>query len=195
MAKIYVKGDAVENATSYELFEVVDGSYISLATAEEINFEVSAMEFEAGDHVLVVRAHANGYTSSDYSDEVTYTISAGATLVTKTYETAGSYIAIADGSETESASWIHSDLLDITTLANNESGLCTSKLQGHAKVACIGFYSSNDLSSYISGSQLDTGAHKEYTVEEIQALAPEGAVYVNFSTHAAVKPLQITVME
>ena len=70
----YVKGDAVANATSYELFEKVGDAYNSLATASEINFEVSAMDFEAGDHVLVVKAHADGYESSEYSNAVTYNV-------------------------------------------------------------------------------------------------------------------------
>lgn len=48
--------------------------YKEKATADSINFEVSALDFEAGDHFLVVQAHAEGYESSDYSNEVTYTV-------------------------------------------------------------------------------------------------------------------------
>lgn len=68
----FVKGDAVPNATSYELFENVDGTYTSLATASEINFEVSAMGLAEGLHYLVVKAKAEGYSDSDYSNEVVY---------------------------------------------------------------------------------------------------------------------------
>ena len=67
----YVKGDAVTNATSYELFENVGGTYKSLATASEINFDVSALCTAAGDHVLVVKAKADGYEDSSYSNSVT----------------------------------------------------------------------------------------------------------------------------
>ena len=70
----YIKGDAVTNATSYELLENVDGTYNLLVTASEINFEVSAMEFAAGKHKLVVKAKADGYEDSDYSNEVIYTV-------------------------------------------------------------------------------------------------------------------------
>ena len=71
----YVRGDAVANATSYELFEKVGSTYNSLSTAEEINFEVSAMGLAVGDHVLVVKAHADGWESSEYSNEKVYTVS------------------------------------------------------------------------------------------------------------------------
>lgn len=75
MSTIYVKGDAVTNATSYELFEKAsDGTYTSLGTNTEINFEVSALGLAAGDHVLAVKAHADGYDSSDFSNEVTYSV-------------------------------------------------------------------------------------------------------------------------
>ena len=70
----FVKGNAVANATSYELFEKSGTAYNSLATGEEINFEVSALGLAAGDHVLVVKAKADGYTDSPYSNEVTYTV-------------------------------------------------------------------------------------------------------------------------
>ena len=70
----FVKGNAVANATSYELLEKSGTAYNSLATGEEINFEVSALGLAAGDHVLVVKAKADGYTDSPYSNEVTYTV-------------------------------------------------------------------------------------------------------------------------
>lgn len=74
---IYVKGDAVENATSYELLEkTAEGSYTSLAEANEINFEMAAFELEEGDHILVVKAKADGYESSDPSNEVVYNVPA-----------------------------------------------------------------------------------------------------------------------
>lgn len=70
----YVKGAAVANATSYELFEKSGENYNSLATANSINFEVSALGLAPGNHSLVVQAHADGYESSDYSNEEVYTV-------------------------------------------------------------------------------------------------------------------------
>ena len=72
----FVKGNAVPNASGYELLEKVGESYNSLATASEINFEVSAMDFAAGDHLLAVKAKGDGvnYSDSDPSETVTYTV-------------------------------------------------------------------------------------------------------------------------
>ncbi|MBQ2894118.1 MAG: hypothetical protein IJE92_01210 [Clostridia bacterium] len=74
----YVKGDAIANATSYELAEKnSDGTYTPLATnTDEINFQLDELGLEAGTHTLVVRAVGDGvtYENSDYSNEVAYTV-------------------------------------------------------------------------------------------------------------------------
>lgn len=75
----FVKGNAVENAVGYELLEYVAGAYVPVPNAEimsEINFEVSAMGFEEGDHYLAVKAKGDGvnYADSDPSDTVKYTV-------------------------------------------------------------------------------------------------------------------------
>lgn len=82
----YVKGNAVANATSYELAEKASGgTYQTLATAEEINFELDGLGLSGGDHTLVVKAKADGYQDSDYSNEVVYTVEAAeAVLVSAT---------------------------------------------------------------------------------------------------------------
>ena len=48
-------------------------TYNYLSTANAINFEVSALGLGVGSHVLVVKAKAEGYEDSDYSNEVVYT--------------------------------------------------------------------------------------------------------------------------
>lgn len=71
----FIKGNAVANATSYELLEkTAEGEYNSLEEKGEINFEVSAMGLMEGDHTLVVKAKADGYEDSDYSNELVYTV-------------------------------------------------------------------------------------------------------------------------
>lgn len=71
----FIKGNAVANATSYELLEkTAEGAYTSLEEKNEINFEVSAMSFAPGNHTLVVKAKADGYETSDPSNEVVYTV-------------------------------------------------------------------------------------------------------------------------
>ena len=47
--------------------------YTKLSEKSTIDFEVSAMGLAAGAHTLVVKATADGYDDSDYSNEVTYT--------------------------------------------------------------------------------------------------------------------------
>lgn len=80
MAKTYIKGNAVANATSYELNEKNgDGTYTPLETKNEINFELDALGLADGDHTLVVKAKADGYEDSDYSNEVVYTAESGTT--------------------------------------------------------------------------------------------------------------------
>ncbi len=75
---IYVKGDAVANATSYELLEkTAEGAYTSLAEKNEINFALEDLNLAEGDHTLVVKAKADGYETSDASNEVVYTVEPG----------------------------------------------------------------------------------------------------------------------
>lgn len=73
----YVKGDAVANATSYELLEkTAGGAYNHLADGNEINFELDALGLASGNHTLVVKAKADGYLDSDYSNELSYSVAA-----------------------------------------------------------------------------------------------------------------------
>ena len=71
----FIKGEAVANATSYELLEkTAEGEYLPLADANEINFALEDMRLAEGDHTLVVVAKADGYETSDYSNEVVYSV-------------------------------------------------------------------------------------------------------------------------
>lgn len=77
----YVKGNAVVNATSYELLEkTAEGVYNLLEEKSEINFEVSALGLAPGNHTLVVKAKADGYETSDPSNEVVYTVEAAPSI-------------------------------------------------------------------------------------------------------------------
>lgn len=68
----YIKGEPVANATLYELYKKSSGNYNKLAENTEINFEVSTLDLSAGYHTLVVKAKADGYEDSDYSNEIVY---------------------------------------------------------------------------------------------------------------------------
>lgn len=72
---VFIKGNAVTNATSYTLYEKAsDGTYSEVETKSEIDFEVSALTLDPGDHTFVVKAKATGYEDSDYSNELVYTV-------------------------------------------------------------------------------------------------------------------------
>lgn len=76
----YVKGDKVANATSYELYEITDSGESKVGDSmTEINFNVSELITDPGDHVLAVKALAEGYTPSEFSNTVTFTVAAGDT--------------------------------------------------------------------------------------------------------------------
>lgn len=77
----YVKGNPVENATSYELFEKIGSAYNSLKTGSEINFKLDELGLSGGNHTLVVKAKADGYEDSGYSNEVTYVIPGGSVAI------------------------------------------------------------------------------------------------------------------
>ena len=71
----FIKGNAIVNATGYDLLEkTAECVYAHLAEATEINFEVSALDLAAGSHTLVVKAKAEGYKDSEYSNEVIYSV-------------------------------------------------------------------------------------------------------------------------
>lgn len=70
-------GNQDTNSATYTNIKVlVDGDpeyrYESITEDDEINFDVATLNFGTGDHILVVKAKADGYEDSDYSNEVTY---------------------------------------------------------------------------------------------------------------------------
>lgn len=90
-----ITGDAVPNATSYELYEVMENPnagggildietgdisgtqnkiYMLKATSSTLYFNLTTLGLSAGSHVFVVKAKADGYLDSDYSNEVIYTV-------------------------------------------------------------------------------------------------------------------------
>lgn len=93
MANYHVKGSAVPNATSYELAEKSGTSYTTLATENEIDFDLSTLSFADGNHTLVVRAKADGYTTSDWSNGLTYTVGNGGGGETETIDLSGLTLA------------------------------------------------------------------------------------------------------
>lgn len=86
MAK-HIRGAAVPNATSYELFEKISGNYSSLRTASSLDFNLDSLNLASGAHTFAVKAKAEGYIDSEYSNELVYTITSGETPVDFTLKT------------------------------------------------------------------------------------------------------------
>lgn len=72
----YIRGNAVENATSYELYKKVGEEYIKLDTQDSINFNLDELNLEPGDYMLTIKAKAVGYDDSEHSNEIFYRVTA-----------------------------------------------------------------------------------------------------------------------
>lgn len=62
------------NLIGNEYVETSGETYEERATASGINFSLDDLVLPAGDHTFVVKAKADGYEDSDYSNAVTYTV-------------------------------------------------------------------------------------------------------------------------
>lgn len=75
MANNYITGNAITNATSYDLYEKKSGVYTKLSTENNIGFYLPSLGMASGNHTLAVKATAPNYPDSNYSNEVTYSTS------------------------------------------------------------------------------------------------------------------------
>jgi hypothetical protein len=71
-----IKGSAIPGATSYALYEKKNNFYNMLAVSDAINFNLGKLNLSGGTHKLVIRARAEDYEVSDYSNEVSYSVAA-----------------------------------------------------------------------------------------------------------------------
>lgn len=69
-----ISWEPVENATSYEIFTLVDGVYSAIGTTTELLYDVNQITDIATGTTFVVSASALNYSTSDYSNEVVYNI-------------------------------------------------------------------------------------------------------------------------
>jgi hypothetical protein len=69
-----IKGSAIPGATSYALYEKKNSLYNMLAVSDAINFNLGKFNLSEGTHKLVIRARAEDYEVSDYSNEVSYSV-------------------------------------------------------------------------------------------------------------------------
>ncbi len=148
----FVKGNAVPNASGYELLEKVGEAYNALATASDINFEVSAMEFEPGDHLLAVKAKGDGvnYSDSDPSETVTYTVEDEDWVdITDQFDfTESGMISANDGKFTTYSGWVaNEEYVDLS--AYSEIEIKMSKTSSTATGTGLAFYDADK--NFVSG--------------------------------------------
>ena len=148
---VYVKGNTVANATSYELLEkTAGGAYNHIAEKNEINFEVSALGLAEGDHTLVVKAKASGYEDSNYSNEVVYTVeSEGWVDITDQFVfTDGGMLSANDGKYSTYAGWTATEnYVDISAYSELEFKM--SKTSSTGTGSGNAFYDADK--NYVSG--------------------------------------------
>ena len=149
----YIKGAAIPNATSYTLHNK-NNSYAQLAeqtenTSNEISFDLDALSLTAGTYTLVVKAHAEGYTDSDYSNEVVYTIAEiedGTIDITSQFEFQENYMistATTEGKfQAYNGSWVaNENYVDISEYS--EIKIKMSKTSAAETNTGIAFYNAN----------------------------------------------------
>lgn len=127
------------------------------------------------------------------------------TLTTLEFTTADAnyYVKLADGTHSDTAQWTTTPPVLLTRLADGANGYCINPLQGHAAVASVAYYSGDSGTSadYISGlgggnsSLITTGERVSLTAQQIKDNAPEGAVYVTFSTHVNYGTITLTILQ
>lgn len=84
---IYIKGQPIENAQTYTLYSVNGDVYTQVGSPQtELNFNISALGLSAGDYKFAVRASAEGYQVSNYSNIITVTITEEKETYTITYK-------------------------------------------------------------------------------------------------------------
>ena len=120
-AKHIITGANVADATAYELYEKVDTTYTLKTTGSSINFDLETLGLSLGEHIFVVRATANGYTPSDYSNEVTYTQKATLAAPTLTNKSSASVCTFTFEADTNATGYeiyvngVKTDAYEMTT--------------------------------------------------------------------------------
>lgn len=182
------------SATGYSTVSGTGSKSITVANGTKVNWSVSADGY-------TTRTGNWTISGGNKTENIVLVASDGTGTVTElTFETSGFYNNSSQGGGITSpnTSWYMSDLIPINTLTNNSDGYCTSMLQGHSRVAVVYYASSNntDSSAFLGNYGTTTqGETVQYTAEEVKENAPEGTVYVGFSTHTGHKPLRVYVLQ
>lgn len=162
----YIKGDNIANATSYELFKKNGSEYASLATANEINFELDGLNLAVGNHTLVVKAKADGYEDSDYSNEVTYTVGNIVYPTETTWYVQGAHTGLGSELATTNTSngWVYLDSTEQEAIRNkpiNALQIATTSTSGTVHVAIADSKGVTSVHDLTKGTFTKTGTSKE----------------------------------
>ncbi len=173
----YIKGEKVANATSYELHEKVGDSYNKLAEKNEIDFEVSAIELTKGNHTLVVKAQADGYEDSDYSNEVVYASKGILTTGEMTpYESVRGYVSFDTGNISTGNQYVEK-----YEVIPGTKCYYSGAILGSAGVAMASFYDENN--NWIGNNGVkSTSTRVDHT--DYEFTIPVGAVYMYCTSYA-----------
>ena len=168
------------------------GNSITVPNGTTVSWSVSASGYTTKTGTWT----ANG---SNKTENIVLVASGGGSTITTTYTNAG-YILASNGSLTGATStWVHSDFIPISSLADNNDGICVGTFVGHGTVAAIAFYTEKDnYNSFTEGYILSsTSANKTtQSVAEVKAnITNNSAQYVVFSTDGSKATLSVTTSE
>ena len=174
----FIKGKEVTNATSYELAEKAsDGAYNVLASKDEINFELDSLGLAAGKHTLVVKAKADGWEDSDYSNEVTYTVEGRTVdLTSAAVEVSGS---INTDGQTQSSSNFCTKEIDVTNYRGKtvEFAFVKYRVSGSGAVGTYGCgYVTTDGTFTLLKANEDSGENGKGAIDHLTFVVPDSAV-------------------
>lgn len=182
-----------------------NGTSIKTATTEQVTAGTTKTFSTSGAPVITgytisgvspTSATVTGNTTVTY----TYTANGGAggnemEAGTYTYSNSG-YVLATTGKVTTGNTWIHSDFIPVSQLANGDDGKCVRTFTGHGTVAAMAFYTTKDnFDSFVSSVKTGDieGGATSVTAEYVKGLAPTGSNYVVFSTDGSKQTLSVTV--
>lgn len=197
-------GGSTETTSYTVTYKYVDGSgnTIKASTTESVTagtsktFSTSAAPAISGYTVSSV-SPTGATINSDTIVTYTYNVISGdGTTTTTTYTNAG-YVLQSSGALTgASSTWVHSDFIPISSLADGDDGKCVKTFVGHGTVAAIAFYTTkDDYTSYTEGyilSNTSANATSQSVAQVTANITDESAQYVVFSTDGSKATLEVT---
>lgn len=161
-----ITGDSVTNATTYELFKKVNSAYTSLKTEGVLNFDLDALDLDPDTYILVVKAKADGYEDSDYSNEVVYYTGDIDYPTETTWYVQGAHTGLDSTLATTNTSngWVYLDSTEQEAIRNkpiNALQIATTSTSGTVYVAIADSKGATSVHDLTKGTFTKTGIGKE----------------------------------